>query len=562
MADTPNTKIILSLDQQKTAAQINADIKKLQNKLNKVITTGALDSAATVKQINRQIKELEKQLKTYTLEADKSTTAKQSVKKADSKKESAADNTIVTNETHNSAKNSKIEKPRYKQTQVSKEAITENETYASSLNKINTQIDKMQFNTLTEGFNQTYSSIEQTGEIGSSLKQIFSDASQSLLSFFSTGSAVDLLITKTKDALSELKKTDEMLTKISKTNRSLSKSELEKIGNEAYKTADKYGISSNDYLSEVYQASLSGYKNPEEIAELSISLQSVGGITSELANSYINATDKAYKLDGSSEKLKETLDGIFNITKNSTVSLDKLAEGMSLSSSKAASLGISASETAAALSTIMTYSHEGGSETANAFNSILSGLEQIKNKESEISSEGISNYEKACNALNVSLTETKNGITSLKDPMQIIKELSAEYVNLGENDIRKENFLNAIDDETSVDAIDSLFSNYDTYEKMLNDYADGTYSVTQAAQQSVNTWEGSLNRLSNTWSDTIGNVADSGSITTIINALNSLLTVVDKITEKFSSAELIGLGAGLLSGFKNTGKRRISVRIS
>lgn len=63
-------QIVLGLDIPKTAAQINADIKKLQNQLAKVKATGALDTNATVRQINAQITALQSQLKSIDIKTN------------------------------------------------------------------------------------------------------------------------------------------------------------------------------------------------------------------------------------------------------------------------------------------------------------------------------------------------------------------------------------------------------------------------------------------------------------------------------------------------------------
>lgn len=97
---------------------------------------------------------------------------------------------------------------------------------------------------------------------------------------------------------------------------------------------------------------------------------------------------------------------------------------------------------------------------------------------------------------------------------------------------------------------------------MLQDYADGAGSMATEAEKTANSWEGSLNRLSNTWTDTVGNIANSDAIITILNGLNGLLGVVNSITSALGSWGSIGLGAGIFAGVKNIGKRRMSVRIS
>ena len=106
-----------------------------------------------------------------------------------------------------------------------------------------------------------------------------------------------------KDVVAELKKVDTLLTEISRTNSSLSESTLENIGNNAFRVASRYGQSAADYLSGVREAYLAGFDNADEIAELSLAAQNAGGITAELADQLIYATDQAYRMNGSVSEL-------------------------------------------------------------------------------------------------------------------------------------------------------------------------------------------------------------------------------------------------------------------
>ena len=92
---------------------------------------------------------------------------------------------------------------------------------------------------------------------------------------------------------------------------------------------------------------------------------------------------------------------------------------------------------------------------------------------------------------------------------------------------------------------------------MLQEYADGTGSMAAEAERMVNSWEGSLNRLSNTWTDTVANIADSDAIISIINSLNNLLSVVNHVTDGLGSLGTIGLGVGLFAGLKNVGSPKM-----
>lgn len=284
------------------------------------------------------------------------------------------------------------------------------------------------------------------GKLGLAFKDQWAQAVDSFKIWLSASSVVMLAVSKTKEAVTELKEIDTILTEISKTNDKLSKSDLKNIGNNAFETASKYGKKATDYLSGVQEASRAGYENAENIAELSTAAQGAGDMTAELANSYIITTDKAYGMEGSVQKLTQTLDGANEITNHNAVNMTELAEGMKVVGSQAASSQISVEETTAALGTLIAVTQQGGSQMGNAFKGILMNLRQVTGEVDgeEIDQESLTKYEKACEALGVSLSEVKDGAVSLKEPMQILKELSAEYTKLDKDDAKRANLLSAI----------------------------------------------------------------------------------------------------------------------
>ena len=182
---------------------------------------------------------------------------------------------------------------------------------------------------------------------------------------------------------------------------------------------------------------------------------------------------------------------------------------------------------------------------------------EVTDEEEGIDAEGLTKYEEACKALNVSLKETKNGITSLRNPMEVLKELSIEYSKLDSNDIRRTNLLNSVGGKLRANALNALLENYDMYSQMLEQYAQGTGSMAAEAEKTANSWEGSMNRLSNTWTDTVQNVADSDAIITAINGLNGILSAVNNITEALGSWGTIGAGIGIAASFKNVGRDKM-----
>lgn len=355
-----------------------------------------------------------------------------------------------------------------------------------------------------------------------------------------------LLVSHAKAAISELKKVDTLLTEIGKANDKLSKSDLAKVGNNSFEVASKYGKTATDYLSGIQEASRAGYEDAEGIAELSAAAQVAGNMTADLANQYIMATDKAYKLNGSVEALTQTLDGANHIANRNAVNMTELAEAMSIVGTQAASSQMEVNEATAATATLIAVTQQSGLEMGNAFKGILMNLRQVTGEidGEEIDTDSLTKYEKACGELGVSLSEVRDGAVQLKEPMQILKELSEEYRKLDESDARRANLLSAVGGKDRANALNAILENYSLYEKMLQDYADGAGSMATEAEKTANSWEGSLNRLSNTWTDTVGNIVDSDAVISAVNGLNELLFVINAITDTIGSTATIGLGAG------------------
>ena len=89
---------------------------------------------------------------------------------------------------------------------------------------------------------------------------------------------------------------------------------------------------------------------------------------------------------------------------------------------------------------------------------------------------------------------------------------------------------------------------------MLGDFRNAGGIAMKGAEQSAGSWESSWNRLSNSWTDLVGNIANSNVFVTLIHFANSFLEVINKITSHLKSLPSIGLGLGIFAGIKNVGK--------
>lgn len=364
-----------------------------------------------------------------------------------------------------------------------------------------------------------------SSEISKSLKDTIHTAAKGI-----TASISGIALSELKKSLSDLKEIDTYLTKIDNSNSMLSKSDLDQIGSLAFEAADKYGKAASSYLSSVQKAFDSGYKNATDIAELSLAAQNAGNLTSDLADRYITAMDRAFKMNGSVKQLSETLDGANNITNNNSVNMTELAEGLALVSSHAAAAKMNAAETTAAIGTLISTTQNSGSEVGNAFIDILASLQQK--------------------------SITAGDVGSPEEPMQILREMSEQYTRLGESSPLRTELLNSVGGSYGSEALDALLENYNLYEKMLQDYADGGGTIAAEAERTANSLTGELNRLSNSWTKFVNTVVSSEGLNSGAKLLNGMMVgltgfanVIDTITTGFGNLSGIGGTLGAISGF-------------
>ena len=544
-----NNDFILELIARLDGSKTIADLKQIEAELNAkgINLKASIDTAASKQEIQNYAKQIQSVLKDIGVNIDlgKITSAltqglkqsEQSAKKFVTELQKI--NQIKTIETWMSA-NSK----------AAKKFGTEINAIIDRLRSID-DLTRDDFNNLKRQFSDIQVNARSTGSVGLTFGDKISQLGAKFGVWTSVSSAIMSVTYNLRSALTEIKEIDTYLTEISKTNDALSKSDLVQIGLNSFGTASKYGKKATDYLSGVQEASRAGYDDAEGIAELSTAIQGAGDVTADVANEYVIATDKAYKLKGNIEALTAVFDGSNKITNENAVNMTKLAEGMTIVGSTAASFGVGVNETTAALGTMAAATQQEGSEVARAFRAILLNIRQVSDEEEGIDAEGLTKYEKACNALNVSLKETKNGIQSLRNPMEVLKELSVEYNKLSEGDIRRTQLLNSVGGKLRATQLDALLRNWDMYEKMLGEYASGGGSMAAEAEKTANSLEGSLNRVSNTWTKLVSNVATSDGLKIGVNSLNGILSVVELLTDKLGTlGTLGGIGGSFLLGKK------------
>ena len=362
---------------------------------------------------------------------------------------------------------------------------------------------------------------------------------------------------QTNKSIEDLKEINGILTEIGKSSNLTSK-QLEALGDASFEAASKYGSKAADYLTKVQEMYKAGYKNAEQMAELSLLAENTGDFDADLAKDYITASDAAYQYSGNVEKLTALLDSQKQVTDQNALSMTELLNATKASASQLSNIGIQENEMTALFGTGLASTGESGENVGHAVNSIIMSLQKLKGEtgfEGEILNEAaLAKAEARCNSLGIELTSVQNGITKLRDPLAILKELASVYNSLSDNSAQKAGILSDIGGKNGSDVLDGILSNWELYEKMLGDYSNASGTAMKETIKTTDSWQSSLNQLSNTWTDIVGNMLNSNVFLTITNTANSFLEVINKITSAIGSLPSLGLGAGLFASLKNVGK--------
>lgn len=136
-------------------------------------------------------------------------------------------------------------------------------------------------------------------------------------------------------------------------------------------------------------------------------------------------------------------------TNRNAVNMTELANATKIAASQSASAGVSIQDTTAILGTMIATTQQGGEVAARAWRGILMNLQQVAGEVDAttgevVNSDDLTKYEKAVNALGVSLKTVEDGAIKLRDPIEILKELSAAYKELDTDDTRRTNLLSAV----------------------------------------------------------------------------------------------------------------------
>ena len=518
--------------------EINSSVKALESKLNHIKLKGKIDEKRLQQEINKSLHNLsfddidildvdggKTKLKLKKVVADaKAYLDRNTVSvNVEMKKEKLKnDLTAFLN------KNSKVRE--------SSVLLEEGEKVRGLIEAIK---DKGTLQDATDAFQLYKSEVTATGYATRGTTEKIKDMISHVTKIGSMIGLASLAINNFKKSLSTIKGNDTILTEISKTSE-MTRHQIQELGDEAFRIASRYGQSSSNFLLGVQEMARSGYEDlSRELGELSLLAQSAGDMVAENANNYLLATDAAYKYGGSVERLKEVLDGANYISNKNSASLTDIADAARVSASYAANAGIAIDELTAAEATMIATTKRSGAEIGRAFRSIVLNLQQVSGEfdGETIDQEQLRKVEERCHSLGVELEYVKDGMATLRNPMEVLKDLAEVYNSLPDDSAEKQGLVSDLGGKYHANALSALLSRWDMYEKMLGEYSKGTGSAFEEAEKTANSWEGRLNSLQNSFDSFVNSLTNKeavmGSITffdRMLQGADSLMGAIGEIT--------------------------------
>ena len=314
-------------------------------------------------------------------------------------------------------------------------------TTVQALKQLQAQIqsaDKESLKNLTQQFKDITKNAELAGEAGKSFLDSINEKVGKFTSWFSISQIIMGITNEVKQAIVTFKEMDTILTEISKTSERSAES-LAKLGESAFDTASKYGVSVQNYLTGVQEMARAGYEiygedRSAELAELALLVQSAGDTTAQVAQEAIIATDAAFQLGGNVEELTEIFNGFNKITNNTAINMNDMAIGIKEAASIAHQYDVSIEDTASLIAIAEARTKQGGAQVGNAVKSLLLNLNDITNKQ----------IVKAFDYVGVSMYKMVDGSKKLKTPIELLGELSDVFNSLPQGDDKRAYILSEI----------------------------------------------------------------------------------------------------------------------
>lgn len=458
-----------------------------------------------------------------------------------------------------------IEAWNQRNSKATSDVRTANEAYIASLRDLNTQMTKMQFNEIVDGFKRAENSMRGINRLGANIKNQFSQAFQTILQGMSVVNVVRTGMNYVRQMPSIVTELDTALVDLTKT-ADMSADELKDFYYASNDVAKQMGVTTNEILNQAAAWSRLGFntaKQATQMAKYSAMFKMISpGMDIDTSTDGLVSIMKAFKIG--LDDVNEVVDGIMskvNIIGNTrAVNNTDIITFLTRSSSAMAEANNTLEDTIA-LGTAMT---EITRDAAGAGQVLKTVSMRIRGYD-ENTEEFIGNVEELSGKI-ADLTKTAStpgGIslfsdaakTEFKSTREILGEISEIYEQL--SDKNQAQLLEVLAGKRNGQAVAAILSNYNAVEDSLNSMANSAGNAEAEMSVAMDSIAYKANKLSETGTGIAQNLFNRDDMKTALDFFNSLAEILKVVTDKLGLFGTIGLGAGLFAGFKNVGSPKM-----
>ena len=535
-----NGKITLGLDIPKTAAQINADIKKLQGQLKQVKANGALDTSQTVQRINAQISALQAQLRTVSISAAIDT--------------GSADN--AAREAGNAIAQSIADGIRQADENVDREVqrltdrVEETASAATSGSSAGGMQDQL------EAAAEAGRQLQETGKAGLSWAEKIKNTWDKIGGEKLISTAKGKLLSKLQQMPKAVYDIDAAMTKLYRVTDETDRKYTQFLDS-ACDSAGRLGRSVSDLVDLTASLAESGLSldDAEALAGISSVYANISAVDDETAAASILAAMEAFHIQAS--------DAVTIVDKLTRLGNEYAASTASRSASAMAAGGSDINKTLAMLA--------GGSQitgNASSFGDFLAEASmRIRGMTDGLSSLGDEADDAAgsIGKVQAQLLRLTDGQVSILDHAgnarafyDIMADISKIYDSLSNtNKADLSQILFGTQFESQGAALIQAFQS-----GQVQSALESSLNAGGAAMEEQERWMESLEaktiQLDAAFQSFSNHVLDSGLLKWFIDFGTGCVQVLDAVAGKFSSFGTLGLGAGIFAGIKNVGSPKMS----
>lgn len=420
-------------------------------------------------------------------------------------------------------------------------AIEANEKAIAAQEKANAQWEKdtlraIEYN--SKAYDKYVADQKAAAEAQAKAEQEAADKRLATIGRVAKVAATAFLIKETKEALSTMKDVDSELANIRKVTGE-SEEVIKRIGEAAYDTASKYGVSANEYLEAATAFAKAGKSNYTDLAELAIKTQLAGDVTADTASKFLLAADAAYKMNGNVDQLSLVLDRANELDNNYATSIEKIAAGFPIVANTASMANMSIEELMASLGTITAVTQQTGTKAATALRALILNITgevgaTLEDEEGLFTAtqESVDSMSDALMKYGNEAVKTAKKLGKVVDPMEAIRSLAEAWKRGDLNEQELFNILSGVGGKLRTEQITALVKNFDMVESMLGRMEDAAGSADKEIANLLNTWDAKLERLGNTWAKLVSHIFNTDDIKSGLDVLIAALNGLDSIITK------------------------------